>query len=454
MISDPPRGLLPTLRQIGPGIIISGAIVGSGELIVTTKLGAEVGITLLWLILFSCFIKVFVQIELGRYVVASGDTALEALQRLPGPRLQLGRLRLHWLLCLWAVMALGSVVQLAGILSGLIDITALPGSGLTGVPEIVALGLTVLVTAGLLSMGRYGLIEKTTTILVCLFCALTLTAAICVQSQPTQALAWSEAGRGLSFQLPPDHVLTALAMLGITGVGASELIFYPYWCLEKGYARRVGPQPNNHSDIPAWEQRARGWIRIMRIDAWCSFGIYTVSTVAFYWLGAAVLHRRGQVPTDADLHPVLSQIYTAGFGEQAGLWVYVLGAIAVLFSTFFVATASNGRVFADALQVFGLVDLRDAARKRLWIGGFCIAIPLFCWAIVAGIPEPVLLITIGAIAQSAMLPLLAFAAIYLRYRRVPKALAPRGWTDVFVWIGTAALLLVGGYQLAQLGGLA
>ena len=59
---DPPRTLAGRLREIGPGIIVSGAIVGSGELIVTTKLGAEAGFVLLWLILFSCVIKVFLQI--------------------------------------------------------------------------------------------------------------------------------------------------------------------------------------------------------------------------------------------------------------------------------------------------------------------------------------------------------------------------------------------------------
>ncbi len=37
-------------------------------------------------------------------------------------------------------------------------------------------------------------------------------------------------------------IVTALATFGIIGVGASELISYPYWCLEKGYARSAGPE--------------------------------------------------------------------------------------------------------------------------------------------------------------------------------------------------------------------
>ena len=43
----------------------------------------------------------------------------------------------------------------------------------------------------------------------------------------------------------------------------------------------------------AWEARALGWIRVMKVDASLSLVIYTAATVAFYFLGAAVLHREG-----------------------------------------------------------------------------------------------------------------------------------------------------------------
>ena len=85
---------------------------------------------------------------------------------------------------------------------------------------------------------------------------------------------------GFRFHLPPSFNV-AFAAFGIIGVGASELIYYPYWCLEKGYARRVGP--NDHS--AAWGERARGWLRILKIDAALSFALYTSATVAFYVLG-------------------------------------------------------------------------------------------------------------------------------------------------------------------------
>ncbi len=70
-IQEPPQTFLQAIRMIGPGIILAGTIVGSGELLLTTALGATKGFIFLWLILFSCVIKVFVQIEIGRYAISS-----------------------------------------------------------------------------------------------------------------------------------------------------------------------------------------------------------------------------------------------------------------------------------------------------------------------------------------------------------------------------------------------
>ena len=53
-------------------MVLAASIVGSGELIATTTLGAQVGYTALWIILLSCLIKPVVQAELGRYTIASG----------------------------------------------------------------------------------------------------------------------------------------------------------------------------------------------------------------------------------------------------------------------------------------------------------------------------------------------------------------------------------------------
>src|SRR3954469_11286334 len=86
-IQEPPVSLWAALQKIGPGIILAGTIVGSGELLLTTSFGAKHGFIFLWLILYSCIIKVFVQTELGRYAISSGKPTLAAINELAGPRL-------------------------------------------------------------------------------------------------------------------------------------------------------------------------------------------------------------------------------------------------------------------------------------------------------------------------------------------------------------------------------
>ncbi len=86
-VTEPPRGLRQILRRIGPGMILAASIVGSGELIATTTLGAEVGYIALWVILLSCFLKPAIQAELGRYSIATGETGLAGVNHFPGPRI-------------------------------------------------------------------------------------------------------------------------------------------------------------------------------------------------------------------------------------------------------------------------------------------------------------------------------------------------------------------------------
>jgi Mn2+/Fe2+ NRAMP family transporter len=109
-IREPPPSLLKAVRQIGPGLILAASIVGTGELINTTSLGAKAGFSLLWLILLSCVIKVFVQVELNRYAITHGKTTLAAFDSLPGPRLGAS-----WLCWLWLIMTLATLAQAAAM---------------------------------------------------------------------------------------------------------------------------------------------------------------------------------------------------------------------------------------------------------------------------------------------------------------------------------------------------
>src|SRR3546814_17877647 len=129
-------------------------------------------------------------------------------------------------------------------------------------------------------------------------------------------------------------------------------MYYNYWCLEKGYARFTGP----FRDTPEWQRRAKGWISVMHLDALFSMVIYTLVTAAFYLLGAAILHQRSEVTEGYEMIETLSYIYTETLGPWAR-FVYLLGAVLVLYSKLFAAPASWTRIFSNAFVTLSWPNL-------------------------------------------------------------------------------------------------
>ena len=87
-------------------------------------------------------------------------------------------------------------------------------------------------------------------------------------------------------------------------MAATELVAYPYWCLEKGYARFA--EPRDATD--QWQRRTRGWIRVMGVDVLNCMVIYTLATIAFYLLGASILQGMGILPQGSEMVKILSNM--------------------------------------------------------------------------------------------------------------------------------------------------
>ena len=478
------------LRELGPGLIVAGSIVGSGELIATTLTGAEAGFWLMWLIIIGCVIKVFAQLEIGRYTITTGKTALEGLSELPGVRPK----GVHWAVWIWLLMFLASVGQYGGIVGSIgqsvsiavplseegaafnraadakvkAQISSVVETPVVTNPdaadgeansETLSAGndayywafLLTILTSAILFWGRYGMIEKTVMVMVGGFTILCVANLILLQKNPTWAIQASDLINGLRFRLPPAReglqpIATALATFGIIGMAAGELIYYPYWCLEKGYARFIGPPEKG----PEWEERARGWNRVMCWDAWLSMLVYTFSTLVFYLMGAAVLSRADLRPEGLDLVRTLAAMYEPAFHE-AGVTVFLFGAVAVLFSTFFVGTASIVLVFADALAIFTRTRPKpiDRVSIRPWLS---VGLPVLAFVMFVYFPEPKVLILLAGMMNTFMLPVLGFAALFYRYRCTTEAFRPRLIWDVFLWLSSFALLVVGLWLAAKLLG--
>ena len=431
-VVEPPRAFSGVIRLIGPGLILASSIVGSGELIATTVLGAENGYILLWLIILSCLVKTVVQNELGRYAIGTGRTTLEAFDDVPGPRF-----KVSWLVWMWCAMVTFTLFQVGAMLGGIAEIL---NRAIPGVPITAFVWTLAALSVGLLIAGKYVLVERIAMGLVVSFTALTVSCCFLLFKLP-QYFDWGNVITGLSFQPPEGGWGTAVAAFGITGVGATELVMYPYWCIEKGYAQSTGKR----DDSPGWTQRALGWIRVMGFDVMFSMVIYTFATIAFYFLGAGILKGMGLVPQGSEMIRVLSNLYTETLGEWS-LTLFMVGAFAVLYSTVFASTAAHCRVWADLLGMLGIYDksnyaLRLRAVRIMVVVLLVVPCFYFMW-----VKEPVLMVKIGGIAQAIMLPVIGGFAVYLRYKHMPTTILPKPWITLMLWVSAVLMALLMGYS--------
>lgn len=436
-VETPPATLSGALRRVGPGLVLTASIVGSGELIATTKLGAEVGYVLLWAVIIACLIKVVIQAEIGRYTIATGETALQFMNHMPGKIF--GQ---SWLVWIWALVGFLVIFAVGGMYGGV---------GQTMHMLIPAISVDVwvivmmIITLVVLITGSYGQIEFIATLLVAIFTILTVITAGMLMFHP-EYFSWEKISHGLSFSVPDKGFYTAIAVFGITGVGAIELTQYPYWCVEKGYARFAGVNDGS----AAWTARAKGWIRVMHADILLAMVIYTFATVAFYLLGAGVLHSLGLIPESGKMIENLSKMYTEMLGP-VGLYLFFFGAIAVLYSTIFAATAGLSRQFADLVGLVGTYRFDDYAQRRKWTRIMIVVFNVLPVILYFKVKLPALMVTITGVSIALLLPLIAICTLYLRYKKLPQEVAPPSWVSNLLWV-TTIVITVGmtWYALKQL----
>ena len=529
-IKDPPKTFGETLKYLGPGLILVGSIVGSGELVMTTKLGAKAGFTMMWFVILSCIIKVVVQVELVRHVISSGQTILEIGNRFPGPswrrpawftldwlvwfiillyagitvymrrvrhfkllhdsenevagvvhpgeltsdtiylvafgvlmismiacilkailskkqkgeaREDLARPRINWFFWIWILCQIGMFINGGAILGGAGQSLELAFPFLSATSWSVIVGL---VSAVLLVGGGYTFLERISLAMVSLFTAISVVCAVILQWTEFR-VSGSQIFSGMTFSLPPGESLTTpmilviLAVYAATGIGHWEMLSYTYWCIEKGYARFTGECTTKGEEGDAWVERAQGWVRVMYIDALLTMVVYTLSTICFYLLGAAILYAKQLDPAASDTLKILQSLYTDSLGDWAA-WLFIIGAFFVLFSTTISSTASASRILSDALTVLGFLDRYDS-KARMRAIRICIVVSLAMNAYAYFIfKDPPLMLMLSGLIAIFMYPTMGIGTIYLRYRGVDERIRPGGVITSLLWISGGALAII------------
>ena len=434
---EPPQSFFSKLRFLGPGFILSASIVGSGELIATTILGAKGGFITFWVILVSCLVKVAIQHEFGKNAIITGKTLMFSFAKLPGPTFKKG----NWAIWATFILTLFKILQVGGMLGG----SAIAISMIfPQIPLLIWAPILAILTSFLIYKNYYSIIEKTAILMVAGFTLLTLASVLAISFTPF-GFSFSDVLTGLRFELPPHLVFIAIGAFGITGVASDEIIAYTYWCLEKGYASYTGANDGSEE----WQLRANGWIKIMQLDAIVAMVIYTVVTAAFYLLGASILYGQKEIPEGNELINSLALIYTQSLGSEARL-AYLAGAFFVLYSSVFATLAYWSRLFPDIFGQLGWINPESLTDRKKWVAILAWLFPCL-WVIAYLFVEmPTFMILSGGAVGSILLLIVVFAAINFRSHNKFLKIASGPVSEIMFWLSVASIASISVYGILKL----
>ena len=440
-IKEPPKGFLNVLRHVGPGIVLSGTVIGSGELLVTTRMGAQFGYTFLWGVILCCLIKYFVQVELGRYCISSNLTSVEAFNQFPMARIrQTSILNIFFfaILTMLTPALAGIVGSCAGLLHSLLPI--IPAK-LWGV--LIFASVTVV-----LWRGYYKDIEG---LVIALVGGFSLAMLICLfLLQGTKYHVTSSAFfTGLTSGIPEGGMLVAIALMGSVGVTAGELFMYPYWLKEKGYGAYVGARPASSTE--AWVGRQKGWMRVLKTDALICTVITTIITAAYYLVSASILHYGlGKVPTGIGVVEGLANMFTESYGKWS-YGIFMSGAFCTLYSTVYVVAAAFGRLWTDFFDSLQVIRVDSPEARLKWHRFFQTFWPALWLAFFLGIPKPMTILIWGLRFNGLWLPFISLAVAYLA-KELSSEVKLSTVSSIALWLTIACILVYTlGYFLLSTG---
>lgn len=181
-------------------------------------------------------------------------------------------------------------------------------------------------------------------------------------------------------------------------------------------------------------------------DALFSMAVYTVTTVAFYILGASILHVQDRIADGNELVLQISAIFTEALGEGTRT-IFMLCAFTVLFSTIFANVAGFSRMWTDFFGICGWLDWKREAHRRLSIFIMVWVFLILSATIFFFVQQPLFLIVFMGVCNSLFLIVVALQTLVLRYRVIEDEVKPSPLYDFCLWISLLSIGLLAVYAV-------
>ena len=424
---------LPLGKVLGPSVILAGLGVGSGEYIIWPFMTATVGTVFLWAAVLSVTVQYFLNMEIERYTLATGETAVSGFVRFWKP----------WGI-IFCVFTIVPNMWPGWGTSGVTILTFLMGGG--NVPLIT---IGILVASGIAlttSPVVYQTLERAQFFkvgLTLVFLAVAIVAAI----GPS---AWADLPQAITHfgQLPDSKVIPislVLSGLVFAGAGGVNNLAQSNWIRDKGFGmgiyvpRIVSPITGEETAAPATGsmirqtpeniRRFNGWWAVANkeqlVSFWfiCVFSITVFSTLAYSTVfGQNISSGQANLAFIKAEGEALKTIVAPWFGTF--FWVFgSLSMILVALGTIDYIS----RIVADVLKTVYLQQSQRWTESRMYF--------LVAWGtivagsviLLSGFNQPLLLLTIAACLNGMVMFVYSILLIQLNRRGLPPALRVSGF---------------------------
>ncbi|WP_049575758.1 Nramp family divalent metal transporter [Streptomyces sp. SBT349] len=439
----PPRELW---RIIGPGVVAAGVGLSSGEFILWPYIASQAGLVFLWGAVVGVITQWFINMEIERYTLATGETAITGFNRY-WPHWGAVLVGLTYAANLWPGWATSSATMLSYVFGG--D------------PTVIAVGLLLLIGAILtLAPVVYTALERLLFVKVALiggFFVLAVFLAI-------KASSWKELPDAATHvgQFPTElGVAVLMGALAYAGAGGGQNLCQSNWIRDKGFGmghyvpRLVSPvtgkedaAPGSNAGyvfVPEGENlvRWKRWWRFANVEQAVTFGLTTVVTIVLASLLAhSTLFGMPGLSNSVGFVQEEGEALQSQVGDWFGVLFWLIGAFA-LFSAATGIVDYTSRLAADMLRSTYLRGSRHSeSRLYFWLVWGLVAAGVAVLAL--GLDQPLVLLVVSACVAGLMMFVYSGLLLHMNRKALPAPLKVRGFrAAVLVWsIGLFGVLSV------------
>lgn len=416
-LPEPPTRLWPL---IGPGVVAAGVGLASGEFVLWPYIASQVGLTLLWGAAIGIVTQWFINMEIERYTLATGETALMGFTRLWR----------HWglvfaLMVYFANLWPGWATSSATMVTYLVGGEALP----------IAIGMLIVIGAALtLAPVVYVMLERVQFLKVSAVITFIVVAVFFVISRE----AWTQLPRTIVHvgTFPPElGFALVMGAFAFAGAGGGQNLCQSNWIRDKGFGmgayvpRLVSPitgeehaanVPTCFTFEPTQQNlsRWRGWWRMANIEQASTFALVSFVTIVFTSMIAySTVYGRPDVPQTVDFIRVQGEQMQVQAGTWFGLLYWIIGAIS-LFAAAMGIVDFTSRIGADVIKSTYLRTSRHS-ESRIYFVLVWGLVACGCVVLLLGVTQPLLLLIISSVTGGLMMCIYSVLLIVLNRKKLP-----------------------------------